>query len=475
MKLICIAMFLALCIASMKATSCKTVVRIKKEAMEYACQTQRQPLQKAFGIIPIPNFSQKVSGGLLGGILNLANNLVGKVLNIVGIKIMEVNLPELNVKFIPKVGVQVSVDTNLHVQANVLLVGEINVKLGAGVFTDVRVSKTSKGFPILAVSACKSILGDLQVTAGGLRVLPFIVNAVQSHIHAILSDRLCVTVSNVFLGMNADLGLMAQITPITDDFGLQYTMPSPPVVTGDYMDMDMNVEYLVHDQVIELPSGTHDFTLPPGAGSKDSMLNMGFSQDFFISMFTAIHSSGSFNMANVGKIPSIARQLTTSALGSYIHAINQRYPQSLPVLMKIVSSQSPIVSFQSNKLIINLTPSVEMLVRTSNSQYQPLFTFNVGLTFVSSLEVKAQKLVPIFALSGDITLTVTSSSMGKCKVSLLTGYIQNLIEKAYLVQINEELSVGVSLPSLPNVQILHPVVDIKENYAVMSCDLQYTK
>ncbi|XP_053572519.1 BPI fold-containing family B member 2 [Bombina bombina] len=460
MKLIFLAVFMTLCIPPLTATPCKTVVRVKQQAMNYACQTQRRPLQKAFGLIAIPDVSQNIGGGgLLGNIFGAAQNLIGKVLNIVGIKILQVNLPDLDVKLMPRVGVQVSVDTGLHIQGRVLLLGGIEIKVGAGVLADVRVSKTAKGFPILAVSACKSILGEIQVTAGGFSLIPTIVKVIQGHIHAILSDRLCLTVSNVFLGMNADLGLMAHVTPITGDLEMQYTMPSPPVVTGDYMDMDMNVEYKVQDQVIELPSSANDFTLPPGAGSENSMVNMGFSEDFFIAMFTAIHSSGGFNMEKSAGF------------------IKQKYTQSLPVNLKIVVTETPDVLFSSSQLLINLSPQIEMFVVLQDSHAQHLLTLNVGVTFAAKLEVKGEKLKTSLSLAGDLSLAVASSSYGPCKtkISVLSGYVRAVFEKAFLVQINAEMSVGLALPSLPNVQLTDPVVTIEEDYAVMSCDLQYIK
>lgn len=52
----------------------------------------------------------------------------------------------------------------------------------------------------------------------------------------------------------------------------------------------------MHEKVVDLPTGSKDFTLPPGAGNQNSMVNMGFSQDFFISLFTAFQTSQGFNL-----------------------------------------------------------------------------------------------------------------------------------------------------------------------------------
>lgn len=463
----------------MRSTPCKTVVRLKQEAMEYACQTQRRSLQNAFGLIPIPSVIEKKEGGLFanGGLLGMGSSILGNAINLAGIKIFNVQLPEINVKFMPNVGVQVSVDTNLHISGKIVLVGEITIKAGAGVTADLKVTRTAKGFPIVEVSACKSILGGIQITAGGLGLLPTVADLIKGHIQAILSDRLCVSVSNVFLGFNSNLGLLVGVKPIDSDLGMQYIMPTPPVVNNDYMDMDMNVEYTVHEKVVDLPTGSKDFTLPPGAGNQNSMVNMGFSQDFFISLFTAFQTSQGFNLEISQSFASVSSYLTTSMLGSHIPEISWKYPQSLPVKMNIVLSQTPIVSFKSNQLIVQISPYVDMFVIMPNSRIQHLMTINVGAHLLARLDVKGGKLKASVSLQGDLSLVMASSSFGKCScnTSVMAGYMRTVFEKAYLLKINEGLSVGVSLPSLPNVQLIHEVMEVKQDYAVMSCDLQYVK
>ncbi|XP_075427956.1 BPI fold-containing family B member 2-like [Ascaphus truei] len=477
MKLLCLAILFVLCAPSMSRSPCKSVLRVKKQAMQYGCQTQRKPLQKEFKIIPFPDISQRTGGGLfgIGGVLNL---LVGNVLKVAGIQILDVQLPELQVNLLPAVGLQVSVETSLHIKANVLLIGGIELMVGSGVLADVQVSKTSKGFPILSVRACKSVVGDLQVIVGGQSIIPAIVNIIRGHIHAILTDKLCVSFTSVFLRMNGNLALMAGVTPVTGDISLQYTMPSPPVVTDKYMDMDMNIEYTLKDKVIDLPTGDQqDFTLPTGAGSQDSMVNMGFSPDFFISLFTAMHSAGGFNMDISSQFKSFAGQLSTSILGSYIPEISARYPQSLPVQLKIVVSKAPVVTFKSSQLTVNLSPSVEVLVVHPNSRYESLLTISVDALLAAKLDVTGDKLKASLALKGDLSLALASSNIAQCscKASSLSGYMRTMFEKVFLVQVNVGLSVGVTLPALPNVQLVHPVVDMKDDYAVMSCDLQYNE
>ncbi|XP_073537269.1 BPI fold-containing family B member 2-like [Phyllobates terribilis] len=116
-----------------------------------------------------------------------------------------------------------------------------------------------------------------------------------------------------------------------------------------------------------------------------------------------------------------------------------------------------------------------MFVVQPNLRIENLMTINVGANLLAKLDVKGGNLKTSVSLQGDLNLVMKSSSFGKCNPSLLAGYMHTVFEKAYLLQINKDLSVGVALPSLSNVQLIHEVMEVKEDYAVMSCDLQYVK
>ncbi|XP_073462649.1 BPI fold-containing family B member 2 [Aquarana catesbeiana] len=472
MKLLFIAALMIVWVSPLRSTPCKTVLRVKQEAMEYACQTQKRPLQKAFGIIPIPSV---INGGDRG-ILGLGLGLVDNVVKLAGVEILDVKLPELNVKMMPNVGVQVSIDTSFQISGRVVLVGKIDIKAEAGVLADLRVTRTERGIPILSVSACKSVLGGIRVT-GPLGLLSAVTNIIKGHIEAVLSEMLCVSVSNVFLGFNANLGMLVGGSIIGGDRGLQYTMPSAPVVTGDYMDVIINAEYEVDKKVVELPTGAKDFTLPPNAGNKDAMVNLGLSEDFFISMFTAFQSSGGFDLEIPSTSVSVRKYLTTSVLGSHIPEISWKYKESLAVNMKILLTQTPLVTLNSNFVLVQISPVVEMFVVTGNNRNQHLMTLNVGANLMAKLNLSRGKITTSVGLQGDLKITMSASSFGKCKTnpSVLMGYMRDIFNMAYLVQLNADLSVGVSLPSLPGVDLIHEVIEVKEQYAVVSCDLQYVK
>ncbi|XP_030069333.1 BPI fold-containing family B member 2-like [Microcaecilia unicolor] len=181
------------------------------------------------------------------------------------------------------------------------------------------------------------------------------------------------TVSNVFIGLNAELGLLGAITPVDDQVNLQYIMPSQPVITNDYMDMYMDAQYTVNDQLINLPDSTKDFFLPPDAGNSDSMVNIAFSQQYFQSMYRAMQSSGSFNTAITHEM--LPEQLTVAALGSYIPEVAKQYPPSSPLQVKFSVDKSPEVTLMTKNLVVNLHCSVDICVVCELSGGKSLLNF----------------------------------------------------------------------------------------------------
>ncbi|KAE8575536.1 hypothetical protein XENTR_v10003870, partial [Xenopus tropicalis] len=346
----------------------------------------------------------------------------------------------------------------------------------SGITADVSVTKTSGGLPLLKVSACKSALGQIQVTASGINLISPMVSAIQGHIHAMISKQLCLTVSNVFVDANVNLQLMCA-NHINEHFELQYNVPTPPVVKNDYVEMNMYAQYKVEERVLELPTGAQEFTLPPpDASAPDSMVTMAIPRDFFSSIFAALHTSKKFSLTIPASTSSLINELKTSYVGSYIPEISRKYHESLAVGIKISLSQVPVVTFQSSQLAIQLTSSVELFAVSPRSGNEHMLTFSVGVTLAAKLDVSVDKLKISVSIQKELSVSLASSSIGQCGCtsSSVSGYMQTVFEKAYLIHINEVLSIGVALPALPNMNLIQPVFDIKKDYAVMSCDVQYT-
>ncbi|XP_053104237.1 BPI fold-containing family B member 2 isoform X2 [Hemicordylus capensis] len=439
-----------------------TVVRIHQEALEFASQQGKPYLLRGLLGIQLPGL--KGNAGLFGSLMNL-----------VGIKIMDAELPHLSVNLVEDIGIQVSLGSNLHIRAN-LLVAPLELKVGTSILLDVRIMRSPRGCPILSITACKSLLGDVQILVGGNNLLGWL-SPIKKHLHAVLLDKMCLSISNVFLGLNAKLGTLVGVNPINSMSNLQYSMLDPPVITSEYIDMPLSNDFKMMGKHIEDASTGPSFSLPPQATVSDnSMVNMGLSEDFFNNYFATLGQSGALNL-NIGvQSGSGGYRLTRSMFETAIPSIAKRYPQDVFVGLNVVLSRSPILHFQEGEAVVTLSPAIQLLVGASgaSSQTQVLATFGVDLSLSLKMVVTVTSLQVSVGLQGAIGLEVESSSIEITQVSDLRRVVASVLEEAFLPHLNANLGVGFSLPKMSNVQYVSPEIEIHEDYAQVNCDLAYS-
>lgn len=429
-------------------------MRVNKEAMEYVCQQGRPFLLKGIFDIKIPGYKPF---GFIGGLLK-----------IVGIKIVDVQLPQLSLKLVKKTGVQLSLGSKIHIKANIM-----EFKVGTSILLDIRVSRSPHGFPILSITACKSVLGDVQILVGGNNLLGFL-KPLQNHIRAMLIDKMCLSVSNVVLQLNAKMGALVGVNTINSMSQLQYSMLEDPEITSEYIDLDLNAAFKLMGRPIEDSSPAPPFTLPPQETvSDDSMVNMGLSNDVFEHFLLALQESGAFNLNTRGQAGSGGFHLSTSMLQSAMPSLARQYPNDVAVTLSVVLAQRPIVSFHEGGATLTISPAIQLAVASSSSSSQTLCTLNVEVALSLRLKATATSLGVTVALHGEIGLKVASASVKDIQVDELKMIIVSVIDKIFVTHLNAVLSVGISLPKMENLQYVDPQIELHEGYAQVNCDLNY--
>ncbi|XP_060119564.1 BPI fold-containing family B member 2 [Heteronotia binoei] len=436
--------------------SCGTVVRVKREALEYACQEGRPFLLKGLLAIQIPGYKP---GFLLGGLLN-----------VIGIKILDVQLPHLTVKLMKNTGVQVSLSSQFHIKGHI-----VELKVGSSILLDVRIMRSQHGFPILSITACKSVLGDVQILVGGNNLLGFL-KPLQNHIRAVLIDKMCLSVSNVVLGLNAKLGTMVGLNTINSRSQFQYAMLEEPEITEEYINLYMDDSFKVMGKPIEDAGPAPPFSLPPQETvSDDSMVNMGLSSDVFEHFFLALEKSGAFNLNIGGQSGSGDVHLTTSTLQSAIPSLAHRYPNAVAVFLNVVLAKRPIVTLKEGRATLTLSPAIEVGVASSSSSSSSeiLCTLDAVVSLSLELRVTATSVGVSAGLQGAIGLEVASSSVKDIQVAQMREIIASEIQDIFLAKINAVVGIGISLPKIANMEYIKQEIELHEDYAQVSCDLDY--
>ncbi|XP_062835858.1 BPI fold-containing family B member 2 [Anolis carolinensis] len=315
-----------------------------------------------------------------------------------------------------------------------------------------------------------------------LCVVPFLsllgfLKPIQDHIRAALVDQMCLSVSNVVLGLNAKLGTLVGVNSINPMSRFQYSMLDTPEITSNYIDLDLNAAFALMGRPFDIPSGPEvPFSLPPPRkDDHDSMVNMGISEPLIGQMFATLMKSGvlNFNMRNPSNLKGYL--LTTSMLEPAIPSIRQRFPKEVALGLNVVLGKFPVISFKQGAALLRVSLSVQVVVDTarSKSQAQTLCTLGVDLTLGLKLKVSRTSIGFSVGLQGGVGLQVDSSSMKITKIKKMKEIIVSKLEKTFLAHMNAVLSVGISLPKLSNLQYVDPQIEIHEGYAQVNCDLDY--
>ncbi|NWX95141.1 BPIB4 protein, partial [Nothoprocta ornata] len=412
-------------------------------------------------------------GGLLGGggVLGILGEggLLGTVQGLSGLRIVELTLPRVSLRLLPGVGVHLNLYTQASISAKSLL-GFLDIAVEVNITARARLTMGGPpgSSPRLVVEHCDTLLGGIHVRL--LRgLLPIVDNLLATVLNRLLPSLLCPVV-DVALGLvNDQLELVNSLVPLGLLGSIQYTVSSLPLVTGQFLEVDLNtVVGRVAGGLVDHPLGPPEAAptprvpmppLPPMPDSSSSQL--GLSVSFLSSVLAMLQKQGVLDVdISSGMFPELP-PLTTSTLGALIPAVFQAYPESHELLLKIAVPKAPVVTLKKNKGVIRLTAAVEVMVLHPDDMQKSLCLLNADAALLARFSVEENRLRISVTLE-KTELFLVSSSIGNFDTSLLDMLVQQIFDVAFLPIMNSMLGRGIPLPKLLNIDFSHADVDVIE-------------
>ncbi|NXX57742.1 BPIB4 protein, partial [Scopus umbretta] len=433
---------------------------------------QGNALQGALGEVPLGSGRPSTDGKLLGGggLLGVLGEggLLSTVQGLTGLRIVELTLPRVSLRLLPGVGIHLNLYTRVALNAKSLL-GWLDIAVEANITSRVRLTMDGTGYPKLVTEKCDTLLGGIKVRL--LRgLLPIVDNLLASVLNRLLPNVLCPVV-DVALGLvNDKLGLVNSLVPLGLLGSIQYTVSSLPLVTGQFLEVDLNtVVGQVAGGLVDSPLGKPETvptppwvpmpTLPPMADTSSSQL--GLSVNFLSLVLSVLQKEGALDLdISTGMFPELP-PLTTSTFGALVPAVFKVYPESHDLLLKIAVPEAPVVTLKKNKGVIQLTATAKVVVIHPDDVQRSLCLLNIGTSLLAQFSVKDNKLkIGVSLEKADLSLV--SSSVGNFDVSLLEMFVGQIFDVAFLPAMNRVLGAGVPLPRLLNIDFTNADVDIME-------------
>ncbi|NWS74144.1 BPIB4 protein, partial [Crotophaga sulcirostris] len=419
-------------------------------------------------------------GGLLGGgdLLSVLGEggLVSTIQGLTGLRIMELTLPRVSLRLLPGVGVHLNLYTRVALNAKCLL-GLLDIAVEVNITSRVRLTMDGMGQPKLVAEGCDTLLGGIKVRL--LRgLLPIVDNLLASVLNRLLPSLLC-PVLDVTLGLvNDQLGLVNSLVPLGLLGSIQYTVSSLPLVTGQFLELDLNtIVGPVTGGLLGSPWGKPTAiptlprvpvpALPPMADTSSSQL--GLSVNFLGSVLSVLQQEGALDLTiSSGVFPELP-PLTTSTLGALVPAISKAYPKPHELLLKIAIPEVPVVTLKKNKGVIQLLATAEVMAIHPYDAQKSLFRLNINTSLLAQFSVEDNKLKISVSLEMQTMISGgTKQPLSPLQVSPLEVLVGQIFSVAFVPTMNGVLGVGVPLPRLLNIDFTDADINIIE---VSACPL----
>uniref|UniRef100_A0A8C3SYX2 BPI fold containing family B member 4 n=1 Tax=Chelydra serpentina TaxID=8475 RepID=A0A8C3SYX2_CHESE len=367
-------------------------------------------LPVAGGYVPGGSLSNGAAGGLLGkggllgdgGLLGILGEggLLSTVQGLTGLRIVELTLPKVSVRLLPGIGV-------LGCSLGSLL----DIAVEVNITSKVRLTMDGTGYPKLV---------------------------------------LCPVVDVVLGLVNDELGLVNSLVPLGVLGSIQYTVSSLPLVTGQFLEVDLNtIVGQVAGGLVDYPLGKPEAVpmprMPRMADTASSQL--GLSVNFLGSVISLLQKQGALDIdISDGMFPELP-PLTTSTLGALVPVVFQKFPQPQPLVLKVAVPETPRVTLKKNQGSIQLSATTEVLVSQPNDASQSLCVLNI---------VRIENYISIKSL------------LSLMQVSLWESLVGKIFDVAFLPALNSVLGGGIPLPRLMNIDFSNADIDVIEDLLVLS-------
>ncbi|XP_059753410.1 BPI fold-containing family B member 4 [Balaenoptera ricei] len=415
-------------------------------------------------------------GGLLGGggVLGVLGEggILSTVQGITGLRIVELTLPRVSVRLLPGVGVYLSLYTRVAINGK-SLIGFLDIAVEVNITAKVQLTMDRTGYPRLVVEQCDTLLGGIKVKL--LRgLLPNLVdNLVNQVLANVLPDLLCPIVDVVLGLVNDQLGLVDSLIPLGILGSVQYTFSSLPLVTGEFLELDLNILVgEVGGELIDYPLGRPAMSprqkmpeLPPMGDNTNSQLAI--SANFLGSVLTLLQKQGALDIDITDGMFEELPPLTTSTLGALIPEVFQQYPESCSLTIRIQVPSAPSVMLQKDQALVKVFATSMVMVSQPNDVETTICLIDVDTELLAMFSVENDKLMVDTKLD-KTRLNLRTSNVGNFDVGLLEVLAGKIFDLAFMPAMNAVLGSGIPLPKILNIDFSNADIKILEDLLVLS-------
>ncbi|KAM4031611.1 bactericidal permeability-increasing protein-like [Anomaloglossus baeobatrachus] len=448
------------------------VVRITQKGLDYARQQGIIVLQQKLSTIRLPDYSGSYSVGVLGNVKYNINSMV----------ITNFQLPSSQVTLLPNVGLKLSISgayIEVHGRWGVRYLfissdGDFELKvLGISVSVGLSLGSDGSGRPTVSSFDCSANIADMQVHFSG--GLDWLINLFDDKIASSLRDdmqnMICSQVNDAVKNQLEPVLRSLPVTSKIDDVAsIDYSLTGPPIVSADYLDVQLKGEFFEQSKRTPPPFSPQPLSVPD---DHNLMVYFAISDYLFNTAGFVYQSAGKliFNVTDDMIPKDFPVRLNTSSFGNLIPQISKMYPDML-MKLKISSPSAPFLTMKPENVTISPVLDIQAYAIFPNSSLAPLFLLNLSADAVAKVGVNSSRIVGYLELSS-IKITLRQSDVGPFPVEILNVAVNYYISHILLPKVNEILKNGYPLPLLDHIQLSNVMLKLSEHYFLLGADVNY--
>ncbi|XP_006639508.2 bactericidal permeability-increasing protein [Lepisosteus oculatus] len=448
-------------------------VRLTQKGLEYGRQIGIAVLQQKLKSVHIPDISGKESVSPVGSV----------EYSLSGMQVVSLGLPQSSLVLAPGSGLSlsignayISIDGNWRVKYLKFIKDHGSFDLSVSELTIsavMAVGSDETGRPTVSCTSCSASVGSAKIKfhGGASWLYNLFSSFIDKALRNALQDKLCPLVTDAIAGINPHLKTLNVLAKVDQYAEIEYSMVSSPVITKDYIDLNLKGEFYNIGKHQEPPFPAPGFSLPAQA---NSMLYFGVSQ-FTPNSAGFVYSTTGVLSINVtdDMIPkSSPLRLNTKTFGAFIPEIAKRY-SGLQIELLVKSTKQPFVTFQTNNMTLQAVGSITAYAIQPNSTLTPLFILSVDASVSGNVYVSGVKVAGSLSLNS-FKLSLVTSYVGPFQVQSLSNIFQLVLKVAVLPKVNELLQQGFPLPTIEKMNLVNTQLQIQKDYLLIGTDVQFS-
>ncbi|NXM88450.1 BPIFC protein, partial [Oenanthe oenanthe] len=234
---------------------------------------------------------------------------------------------------------------------------------------------------------------------------------------------------------------------IDDLAEVDYSLSNSPAVFQPFIDLDLKGVFFPAGNYTDSPYVAASLTIPD---QSDSMLYFAFSEYFFQTSSFAYYTAGAFTVTIAEESNLVTHlfslfyfflqtcsyfNINTEIFGSIIPEVAKYSVTPYPVMLKLMSTEIPIISLQKDSFTVQIQGSMEVLAVLPDSTIQSLFTLNIVANTSISLNIFDQKLMGSLCLNR-IQFSLAHSNVGSFEVLLLENILSYILQTEVIPSAN---------------------------------------